>query len=132
MFVDSPVLPEATNLTFDPYNWVAARYFRRANAVMLNSPWVDLPILPIEPRGKLFANLFSPYYNNYPQRFRAMLLEAPRERERIGPLIEFILPIGWPKAGSKKLDPLLKASWPEAWACEEREWFSICRREGKY
>ncbi len=126
MMVDSPALPEATNLTFDPFNWVAARYFRRADAIMLNSPWLDLPILPVRPRGELFANLFTPYLNNYPQRFRSMLLESQTERNRIGGLIDFTTPIGFPSTGSMGVDPLMKEKWPKTWDCERTDWFSVC------
>ena len=126
MMIDSPALPEATNLTFDPFNWVAARYFRRADAVMLNSPWLDLPILPVRPRGDLFANLYPPRLNNYPQRFRSMLLESPSERERIGGSIDFMVPIGSPSVESTAIDPLLQETWPKKWTCQRFGWFSVC------
>jgi hypothetical protein len=40
-------LPEG--LSFDPYMWSGAHYFRRSQAILANAPWMDLPILMIRP-----------------------------------------------------------------------------------
>lgn len=126
IFVDSPALPEATNLTFDPFNWAGARYFRRSNSIMLNSPWLDLPILPLAPKGDLFANLFPPRLNNYPQRFRSVLLETPAQRDRIAPLLDVVVPIGFAAPGSEQLDPMMTATWPREWQCRSNAWYFVC------
>lgn len=126
IFVDSPALPEATNLTFDPFNWAGARYFRRNNSIMLNSPWLDLPILPLAPKGDLFANLFVPRLNNYPQRFRSMLLETPVQRQRIAPLMDVVVPIGFARVGGTELDPLMTVEWPKNWQCARNVWYFAC------
>ena len=36
-------------LEFDPYFWSGAHYFRRSQAILLNAPWMNLPILLIRP-----------------------------------------------------------------------------------
>ena len=36
-------------LAFDPYLWQGAHYFRRSRGILLNAPWMDLPILMIRP-----------------------------------------------------------------------------------
>ena len=41
IFIDAPIAPGDEKLTFDPYFWSSARYFRRSNTIMLNPPWLD-------------------------------------------------------------------------------------------
>jgi hypothetical protein len=36
--------PLDPDLSFDPYFWAAAHYFRQSHAILLNAPWLDLPI----------------------------------------------------------------------------------------
>ncbi len=55
-----------------------------------------------------------------------MLLESQTERNRIGGLIDFTTPIGFPSAGSMGVDPLMKEKWPKNWNCERTGWFSVC------
>ena len=36
-------------LSFDPYMWGAVHYFRRSRAILANEPWMDLPIIMMQP-----------------------------------------------------------------------------------
>jgi len=39
----------ASDLSFDPFLWSGAHYFRRSKAILANAPWMDLPIIMIRP-----------------------------------------------------------------------------------
>jgi hypothetical protein len=39
----------APDLFFDPFLWSGAHYFRRSKAILGNSPWMDFPIIMIQP-----------------------------------------------------------------------------------
>ena len=44
----NPGYPKAAvDLTYDPYWWSATRPLRRSNSILFDSPWLDLPIIPI-------------------------------------------------------------------------------------
>ena len=40
-------MPEG--LSFDPYMWSGAHYFRRSRAILANDPWMNLPIIMLRP-----------------------------------------------------------------------------------
>ncbi len=129
IFVNSPVGPDTSTVSFDPYVWASARYFRQTDSVMLNAPWLDLPLSPLEARGEQFANLFT-YINDYPDRFRDLLMHSKAVRESIAPLPEFI--VAAEDSESVGLDPLLRNLWPQQLTCERINWdSSVCQVAGR-
>jgi hypothetical protein len=49
------------DLTFDPFVWGGAHYFRRSGAIMANAPWMDLPIIMIRPAHPDRYSYLNPY-----------------------------------------------------------------------
>jgi hypothetical protein len=128
IFLDSPGGPTTSTISFDPYLWAAARYFRRTDTVLLNAPWLELPVLPIAPRGSEFANRFT-YLNDYPDHFRELLMYSAASRASVAGLAQFI--VAEQDFTSGKLDPLLSRQWPHPLTCEHINWQSLlCQPAG--
>ena len=72
MFINSPGQPQiSSRVSFDPYVWAAARYFRQTDTIILNAPWLSLSIIPLDPKGEELAKRFN-YLIDYPDRFRML------------------------------------------------------------
>ena len=121
-----PLPQEISGLTFNPDVWVAARYFRRAGAVMLNPPWLDLPISPLKPRRQLLINIFPKRVSTYPDQLRWFLMGSQDARNTISGLADFILFTGATLPKPSAPDPLLQSEWPHPWSCEWNQWYSVC------
>jgi len=117
-----PTLDRGVMLSYDPFVWSAARYFRRTNTIMLNAPWLDLPILPVAPRGDMFANLF-PRTNDYPDKFYDKLTKSEDVRRRVEQLAQFVVLIKYP--GYKRFESTMP-SWIKQLHCGPGEYFSLC------
>lgn len=125
MFVENPVIP--TSLTsFEPYVWSAARYFRVTGSVMMNAPWLDLPISPLGARNDHFGKLLPPSVNNYPYRVLEEISDSQSFRDLVEPKVNFILQIG--SAARSTPADLARSQWTHGWSCEKEAWFSVCRR----
>ena len=108
-------------VSFDPYVWAPARYFRQTDSIMLNAPWLNLPILPLEPRGEEFAIEFKDT-NNYPDRLRNLFVHSKTASASIAGLPEFVLAEEGPESADP--DPLITDLWPQR-RCERINWASI-------
>ncbi|MFL6547014.1 MAG: hypothetical protein ACJ8LM_17765 [Candidatus Udaeobacter sp.] len=126
MFIDAPMPPADFFLTFDPYIWSSARYFRKTETVMLNAPWLDLPILPVAPMNGLFANIFPPKINNYPNTLWETLIKSSHARSLINRELDYIIFIGFSGKDHDAPDKLLKQNWWRTWKCERDNWYSVC------
>jgi|SRR5579871_561067 len=52
--------PLELDLNFDPYYWAGAHYFRRSHAILLNAPWLDVPIYMLRPSQPAPWNYLDP------------------------------------------------------------------------
>ena len=93
---------------------------------MLNAPWLDLPILPVGPAGKLFANLFPARILNYPDRFVGGLLKSQQVRDSVTPMMDFMIFTGYTSRDPKVVDNVLKQTWTHPWNCHRTGWYSVC------
>lgn len=126
IFIYAPIEPGSERLTFGAYQWAAARYFRRTETVLLNAPWLDLPILPLAPTNKLFTNLFAASLINRPDFFSGELLRSQKARDLVGGASDFILFVGYSDRDPKVVDNLLKQRWQSSWNCIRTGWYSVC------
>lgn len=126
VFLWLPTEPENPLVSFDPYVWVSARYFRRTGTVMLNSPWLDLPILPIAPKGDHFALRFPPVLSNYPDYLYALLKRSQDARDQAAQYTDFALATGYSTPMSAPVDEVLTQPWPEPWRCTRQAWYAVC------
>lgn len=126
IFIDPPRVPTSGHLTYDPYIWSAARYFRRTNAVMMNAPWLGLPILPIASKDRLLAMQFPDKLMNYPDRFASELIRDQKARDFVGGHIDFIIFMGYSGTRPDARDRLVQENWPHPWMCKREDWFAVC------
>ncbi len=119
-------------LGFNPYLWSGALPLLRSGDVMLNSPWLDLTIMPVEaaPRGDLLVER----------------MESPQEAERRingnvdlpalpdairGPLLaaaRVIVFVGAPQSIAEGLAPLTGIRQAALYACSSHGWYLACTR----
>ncbi len=132
------VLPAATQtldgqLFFDPYKWAGAHFVRRANGVLLNTPWLDLPIIPIAAReghlltGRVIAMDIEAYSN-----LRQDLLASTATRQLVFPQTDYAILIDrTDRTPASPPDPVLAADAHASWTCQTEDWFLICDRKPK-
>jgi hypothetical protein len=127
ILLDAPVREYNRYLTFDPYiRWAGARYFRRSNAVLLNSPWLDLPILPIGLRSTPLTGRFSPLELTVPSSFHQHLMDSPADRKAVLSAIDLIVFVGRPQPAPSAPDPLLADDSAHRWRCTQNIWYFVC------
>lgn len=127
ILLDAPVRVHDRFLTFDPYlRWAGARYFRRAGAVMLNSPWLDLPILPLGRRANSLTARLSPFELTVPSRLHRHLMNDSAERRELLSAIDLMVFVGKPQPNASVLDPLLAGDTAHRWSCHQNVWYFIC------
>lgn len=127
ILLDAPVRERSRYLTFDPYiRWEGARYFRRSNAVLLNSPWLDLPILPVGLHSTPLTARFSPLELTVPPKFRQHLMNSPADRKAVLSAIDLIVFVGRPQPAPSAPDPLLADDSAHRWKCTQNVWYFVC------
>jgi len=82
-------------LGFDPYFWGGAHYFRASHAILLNAPWMNLPIIMLRPAHP------APWNFRNPSPEAAYLSVALRQRQE-KPDLDFIV-----RAGATKPTPVV-------------------------
>ncbi len=127
VFIDPPVVPVSGHLTYDPYIWSAARYFRNTNTIMMNAPWLDLPILPIEAKKTLLAARFPGSVLTFPDRFAGKLINDGAVRTRIANQLDFMLFMGFSGDKPESRDRVIEQKWPYSWTCSREDWFALCK-----
>jgi hypothetical protein len=127
ILLDAPIRERDHYLTFDPYvRWAGARYFRRSNAVLLNSPWLDLPILPLGIRPNPLTGRFSPFELTVPPSFHHHMLASPADRQAVLSAIDLIVFVGRPQPAPSAPDPLLADDSAHRWHCTQNIWYFVC------
>lgn len=127
ILLDAPIKEQDRFLTFDPYlRWAGARYFRRAQAVMLNSPWLDQPWLLLGRRPNSLTDHFSPFELTVPPSFYQHLMNSPADRNALLSSIDLIVFVGKPLPGAPVPDPLLAWDIARRWRCHQNVWYFVC------
>ncbi len=132
------VLPAALQsfkfqLFFDPYQWAGAHFPRRANGVLLNTPWLDLPIIPLGAQpGHLLTGRMIPMDIEVYSILREDLLTSPAIRQLVYPQTDYAILIDETgRTPDTPVDPVLRADAHDNWHCTTEDWFLICDREPK-
>lgn len=119
-------------LGFNPYLWSGALPLLRSGDVMLNSPWLDLTIMPVQAarHGDLLVeSMASPEEAErlingnvdvpaLPAAIRSKLLAATR----------VIVFVATPEETAEGLAPLTGASRAALYACSSHDWYLVCTR----
>ena len=131
ILLDAPIKEQNRSLTFDPYlRWAGARYFRRAQAVMLNSPWLDQPWLLVGRRPNPLMDRFTPFELDVPPSFQKHLLNSPADRRALLSAIDLIVFVGKPQPDAPVPAPLLAGDAGRRWSCHQNVWYFVCEANG--
>jgi hypothetical protein len=118
-------------LTFNPFLWVAADVLRHDNAVLANTPWLDLAIIPLGPTPALPASTLPPAALEFPAVLRDQLDADPAQRTRLLASIHFLVVDQAFRPPPTGLDPLLNTPPDSAhWSCHTASspWLRVCNR----
>ncbi len=112
-----------SGLTFNPYLWATVNYFRHNDAVLYNTPWMDLTVIPLGAREGLATGEFSPNTVEDPRLLRDAMSD-PALSEKALARIRFVVENHVDRPALAGSDPLLMN-----WACPvERGWYAVCTR----
>ena len=127
--------------TYPVYFWAGARAFAASHAVLLNSPWLGLTILPLKdapgpqiaatasrpavPSQALLDQGFPSLYSENPVLLAALLVNDLAERDQILARAGFLLYVD---PASSSIPLALLGSHPDAWQCQAYLSATLCTR----
>ncbi len=113
-----------SRLSFDPFQWAGAGLFRRADAVLLDSPWLEEGVLPVGAGASLPAAQLRGSLVEDDRRLRVAMEETAGVRSTMLRGARFAVVVnGW-DARPTAPDPLLRG-----WTCRQEQWYAFCVRE---
>lgn len=116
-------------LNFYPMMWAGTYYFRRSGSVLLNTPWMDLPIMPLGARPPLLTGTLPLLLLESYEDLRARLLTSADTRALTLSRANFLLfagPADAPDPADVKSIVDLPAGHP--WVCSAQSAFTLCQR----
>jgi len=124
---DRPTAVES-GLSFSPYLWGAVNVLRHDDAVMANTPWLDLAIIPLGAGPKLPIEQLKPAELEFPSILRGDLMAEPAVRAHLLSSVDFVLIQQAYRPEGQDVDPLLAESHA-TWSCRtpEPKWVRVCR-----
>lgn len=128
---DARPMEAPPGLSFNPFLWAAVDVLRHDNAILANTPWLDLEIIPLGGTDRFPGKDLGPVALEFPSILRGRLEENPAERRQLLSTMDFVVieqAYRPPAIGS---DPVLQDD-AAAWDCRTAEpgWVRVCRREG--
>ena len=130
------VTPDARDqmngLTYQTFVWQGARAFARNDAVLLNSPWLDLTILPVRSRdhSPLYVNHRPPLESLEPFDVPAYLLSQNKTGADLLGVADFVYLVGPLDKRYSLQDKLLRTlhQIPGRWACKSDSAYLLCEK----
>jgi hypothetical protein len=122
----------ALGFTYAVFYWCGARTVDRSHAVLLNSPWVDQPQIPIVQRagaGMFSDNLYA-YDLEHPFSLAEKISAPSPERDTVLKSSDFIL-YADPVNGSRDLSASIRAilrDQQQLWSCRYGSYFALCEK----
>ena len=116
-------------LNFYPMMWAGTYYFRQSGSVLLNTPWMDLPIMPLGARPPLLTSTVPLLLLESYEDLRTHLLTSADTRALTLSRADFILftgPADEPVPADVKTILDFPAGHP--WACSAQSAFTLCQR----
>lgn len=121
-----------SGLSFDPLTGIAFDVLRHDNAVLANTPWLDLAIIPLGATPALPSTELSPETLEFPSLLREQLTRDSALRNKLLGQVDFVAIDQNYRSASTEPDPLLLPDPGEtdAWRCalSPMSWLRICRR----
>lgn len=119
-------------LTFDPFLWATADVFRHDNAVLANTPWLDLAIIPLGATPALPASTLSPAGLEFPSILRNELNRDEPQRANLLKAVDFVAVNQAFRTASSETDSLLLADPGQSalWTCHTSalQWLRVCTK----
>jgi hypothetical protein len=118
----------AAALTYDPYFWSQARPLRRSDSILFNTPWLDLPIIPLGAQPVLPTGRMSPASLESSYFLRAALNKSAEDRSIVFPPLTGAIINYAESPAPSGLDPALKQDpvTTHHWVCAPYAFLSIC------
>jgi hypothetical protein len=116
-----------SHVNYDPFYWAGAHYFRIHDKVLYNSPWMQLPTIPIGPKATMpYTRLDGATLENLGYLRKTMDLSSVN-RNFVLSHASFVLIIYGVGPRTIELDPVL-AHFRQAgtWGCTSEGWFKLC------
>ncbi len=131
--------PGASDLSFDPYRWMGAVYFRRTGSTMIDAGFMDSPVIPVGAHLGLLTGAFSQSVLESTANSEALLHRSARFRNEILPYASFVV---FPRGSAETLAPeqarqaqsdlySLTVDQPvRHWTCAPEAVYVVCRAPG--
>jgi hypothetical protein len=120
-----------TEINYDPFYWAGAHYFRLHDKVLYNSPWLQLPTIPLGAKptmtnGKIDASVLENLRN-----VRRTIDSSEDYRNLFLSNVSFVLITSGLGPRSTEIDPILVPSRQTSanWDCKSEDWFRFCDRD---
>jgi hypothetical protein len=117
-------------LTFNPFLWGGVNAFRHSDAVLGNTPWLDLAIIPLAGTPALPASRLPPDALEFPAKLRDLLEANPGQPGALRWPVSFVAVDQAFRSQAMGIDPLLASVSPAVrWTCDDAAggWLRVCR-----
>ena len=127
---DARPMEAPPGLSFNPFLWVAVDVLRHDNAVLANTPWLDLEIIPLGGTARLPGKDLGPIALEFPSILREKLEEDPAQRRQLLSAVDFVVIEQAYRPSAIAPDPILQDD-AAAWGCRTAQpgWVRVCSRE---
>ena len=115
-------------LNYDPYVWAGANYFRSNGAIVYNSPWLNLPIIPLGADASMPYGRVDDMALEQPVFLRDEMSDSPASRNLVLSDVSFVFVDRNAGSDTKVVDAILAADSQNQWSCDRHEWFDICNK----
>ena len=128
----NPTLHPPQELGYDAYLWAPVHYFRANDAILYNTPWLDLEIIPLGAKASLAESPLSSTALEAPWTLAPELRDSPREWAEVLSKVRFAVVDAGRVEVTDTPPPSLKDDPVPAhhWSCTARQasWYEICDR----
>jgi hypothetical protein len=113
---------------WNPFYWAGAHVFRRDEAILDNSPWLDAAIIPLGAQPALRVAARSSGNDASPHRLSQQLQHSPEAQTQALASVNFVLLMQPGLPPPLMLDSLLGSSTGgKTWSCRAgAEWYQLC------
>ena len=128
LLLASPTYLRPGNLSFDPYYWSGATFFRQTESVLYNSPWLIFSVMPLQATDLMPTNRISPIAMEQPEIFTTLLESRPAIRRQTLPQASFAINNSGANPASDMINPALVSATPgpAAWICTPATFYALC------
>ncbi len=114
----------------DPFVWAGVHYFREGHDILLNTPWTDIPILPVNATPALGLEGFDPTTIEFFYELRQHIEDGDPAALKLLSRADFILfSTGGQPVNNDAINSILRADRGSYWTCSPpTSWTEVCER----